>query len=64
MKKTYPNYPKSECPLLKREIDDSDCYCLALMCEDFIPKIELPEGIDKITDEMKDICMKCKRHPQ
>lgn len=57
------NLKKAFCPVLGREIDGLDCFDAALVFEGMSPLSELPKAMS-LTDKNKEICLKCKYHPE
>ena len=51
------------CPLLSKQIDDTDCYLTATVIEGITPKCDaIPEALE-VKDHEK-ICMACENHPE
>ena len=57
------NQKKAFCPVLGCEIDGLDCFDAALVFEGVSPLSELPKAMS-LTDKNKEICLKCKYHPE
>ena len=54
------------CPVLQRQVNGDDCFDISMVAEKttadrFLPKDLKPEDF---TDSKKEICLKCKYHPE
>lgn len=56
--------PTVYCPVLKRQVNGTDCGDLAFISEGIEPKSFLPDGIkpEEFTEEMRRTCLACEWH--
>ena len=54
------------CPVFQRQVDDDDCFDMSMVAEKTTPGRFLPKDLrpEDFTDDKKEICLKCKYHPQ
>ena len=54
------------CPVLQRQVNGDDCFDISMVAEKTTPDRFLPKDLkpEDFTDDKKDICLKCKYHPE
>ena len=54
------------CPVLQRQVNGDDCFDISMVAEKTTPDWFLPKDLkpEDFTDGKKEICLKCKYHPE
>lgn len=54
------------CPVLQRQVNGDDCFDISMVAENTTPDRFLPKDLkpEDFTDSKKEICLKCKYHPE
>ena len=54
------------CPVLQRQVNGDDCFDISMVAEKTTPDRFLPKDLkpEDFTDDKKEICLKCKSHPE